>query len=58
MAFNGSNADEQVTISATGSRLRFLRDVAAVTMDLVTLERVEFQALGGADTITVGDGAS
>ena len=53
--FNGSNASENIDISANGGRVRFNRDVAAVTMDLDDVERIDFQALGGADTITVND---
>jgi Ca2+-binding RTX toxin-like protein len=55
MIFNGSNANEQINISANGSRVRFFRDVAAVTMDLNGVEGINFNALGGADTITVDD---
>jgi hypothetical protein len=53
--FNGSNAPEKIDVSANGSRVRFFRDVAAITMDLDAVERVAFKALGGADTVTVGD---
>jgi Ca2+-binding RTX toxin-like protein len=53
MLFNGSNANENIDISANGSRVRFFRDVANVTMDLNGVETVDFNALGGADTITV-----
>ena len=35
------------TIQANGGRLQFFRDIAAVTMDLDDVERIEFQALGG-----------
>src|SRR5215213_7812321 len=31
---NGSNANERIDLSANGPRLRFFRDVAAVTMDI------------------------
>src|SRR5262249_50728219 len=37
-------------IDANGSRVRFTRDIATVTMDLDGVERVEFNALGGVDT--------
>ncbi len=53
LLFNGANVNERVTISANGSRVRFFRDVGNVTMDLNSIERIEFNALGGADTITV-----
>ncbi len=55
MLFNGSNANEKIDISANGARSRFFRDVAAVTMDMDDVERIEFNALGGADNVTVGD---
>lgn len=55
MLFFGSNTNENIDISANGGRVRFFRDVAAVTMDLDDVERVEFRALGGADNIVVGD---
>ena len=55
MLFNGSGAAENVDVSANGGRVRFFRDVANVVMDLNDTERTTFNALGGADTITVGD---
>ena len=55
MVFNGSDVDEKIDISANGSRVRFTRDVGNVTMDLDGVERVDFNALGGADTVTVND---
>ncbi len=53
--FLGSNASESIDISANGSRVRFFRNVANVTMDLNGVERVQFSALGGADNIVVND---
>jgi hypothetical protein len=55
LLFNGAGANETIDISANGARLRFFRDVASITMDVDGTERVSFNALGGADTITVGD---
>ena len=55
MVFNGSNVSEQIAISANGGRLRFFRDVANVTMDANEVEALTFNALGGADVITLGD---
>jgi Ca2+-binding RTX toxin-like protein len=55
LLFNGAGANETIDISANGPRLRFFRDVASITMDVEGTERVTFNALGGADTITVGD---
>ena len=51
MLFNGANIAEQIDISANGGRVRFVRDVANVTMDLNDVETIDFNALGGADTI-------
>jgi hypothetical protein len=53
MLFNGADADERVVLSANRNRLRFLRDPGAVTMDTAGIEQVDFNALGGADTVTV-----
>ena len=55
LIFNGSNVAENIDISANGSRVRFFRDVANITMDLNGIETVDFNALGGADTINVND---
>lgn len=55
LVFNGANVNEKIDISANGSRVRFTRDVANITMDLNSVEHVQFNALGGADTITVND---
>ena len=53
--FLGANASENIDITANGERVRFFRDVANVTMDLNDVERIEFDALGGADNIVVND---
>jgi Ca2+-binding RTX toxin-like protein len=55
MVFNGSNASEQINIVANGGRALFTRDVASVVMDLDDTESIDFSALGGADTIRIGD---
>jgi Ca2+-binding RTX toxin-like protein len=55
MLFFGSNVAENVNVVANGGRILFLRDVASVTMDLDDVENIEFRALGGADSINVGD---
>jgi Ca2+-binding RTX toxin-like protein len=53
--FNGSNANEQIDLSANGPRLRLTRDVANITMDTDGVERVSIRALGGSDNLAVGD---
>jgi Ca2+-binding RTX toxin-like protein len=55
MRFNGADGGEQVDLSATGKRLRFFRTQGAITMDTAGVERVDFNALGGADLVTVND---
>ena len=55
MLFNGANVAEKVELSANGDRLRFTRDIANITMDTHGVERVDFEAKGGADSVTVDD---
>jgi Ca2+-binding RTX toxin-like protein len=55
LQFNGANVNEQVDISANGSRVRFTRDVANIVMDVNGTEQINFNALGGADKVTVHD---
>src|SRR6266508_1761569 len=55
MRFNGANASEQVDLSANGNRVKFFRVQANITMDTHGVERVDFNALGGADLVTVND---
>jgi Ca2+-binding RTX toxin-like protein len=55
MVFNGANASEQVDLSANGNRLNFFRTQGRITMDTAGVERVDFNALGGADLVTVND---
>ena len=55
MLFNGNGSVENITISPSGGRITFFRDVAAVTMDLNDVEQITFNAAGGADTISIND---
>jgi Ca2+-binding RTX toxin-like protein len=55
LRFNGSAIGEIIDLSANGSRLRFLRNVGNIVMDLDGVERMDINALGGADIITVND---
>jgi Ca2+-binding RTX toxin-like protein len=55
MLFNGANIAEQFDVSANGARVRFLRNIGNVTMDLGGVEAVDLRALGGADKLTVHD---
>jgi Ca2+-binding RTX toxin-like protein len=55
MLFNGANLAENVEISANSGRAIFFRNIANVTMDLNDVETIDFNALGGADNVVVGD---
>jgi Ca2+-binding RTX toxin-like protein len=55
MLFNGANVSEQFDVSANGSRVRFSRDVGNVVMDLNSVEAINLNTLGGADTVVVND---
>jgi Ca2+-binding RTX toxin-like protein len=55
LLFNGSGGAEIFEVSANGERVRFTRDVGNIVMDLDDVERIDLNALGGADTITVND---
>lgn len=55
LVFNGANASEQIDLSSNGTRLRFFRNVGSIVMDVAGVEKVLFNALGGADTIAVND---
>jgi len=57
MVFNGAGAPaiEDVTMSANGGRLTFFRQPANIRMDTDDVEIVDFNALGGLDTVTVND---
>jgi hemolysin type calcium-binding protein len=53
--FNGSNASEQIDVSASGDRGRLTRNVGSITMDFDGIEHVAIRALGSTDTVTVDD---
>jgi Ca2+-binding RTX toxin-like protein len=55
LLFNGANIGEKIDISANGAGARFTRDIGTITMDLSSIETIDFNARGGADTITVHD---
>jgi len=55
MLFNGANVAESIDISANGGRVTFFRNIASVVMDLNDVERIDFNALGGADVVNVND---
>jgi Ca2+-binding RTX toxin-like protein len=55
LVFNGANIAEKFDIAANGTRVKFTRDIASITMDLNGIEGIDLNALGGADTVNVRD---
>jgi len=55
MVFNGAAVDETATLTANRGRLTFFRTPGNVTMDTDDVEIVDFNALGGKDSVTVND---
>src|SRR5206468_1923904 len=55
LLFNGANVSEDVDLSANNKRFRFLRQPGNITMDVNEVETSVFNALGGADIVTVND---
>ena len=55
MDFNGSAANEIMTLSANGGRALLTRDVGNIVMDMDGIEKILLDTLGGTDTVNVGD---
>ena len=55
LLFFGSDATENIDISANSGRVRFFRDVDNVALDLDDVESIGVRSMGGADNIVVGD---
>jgi Ca2+-binding RTX toxin-like protein len=55
MLFNGANVNENLDVSANGSRVRFVRNVGNITMDLNDVESIVAKTLGGTDNLVVND---
>ena len=49
---NGGNVAERFDVSAAGSRLRVVRDVASVDLDAGTVERLAIETFAGRDVVT------
>ena len=52
---NGSNANENMAVSANGTGARFTRDVAGIVTDLTRVEKLRIGTSGGADNVVVND---
>ena len=55
LVFNGAAVSESIDLSADEGRVRFVRDVAAVALDLDGIERIDVHVLAGADHVVVND---
>jgi Ca2+-binding RTX toxin-like protein len=55
MLFNGAGVAESFDVSANGERVKFFRNAGNITMDLNDTERIDVEALGGADSAVVND---
>jgi Ca2+-binding RTX toxin-like protein len=56
LLFNGANVAENIdSLRPTAGACTFFRNIANVVMDLNDLETIDFNALGGADVITIGN---
>jgi Ca2+-binding RTX toxin-like protein len=55
LLFNGANIAENIGIFANAGHVSFVRDVAGIVMDLNGVERIDFNAFGGSDFVSVND---
>jgi hypothetical protein len=55
LVFHGANIDEHIALAAEGSHAVLTRSPGSVRMDTVGVEQFQVAALGGADSISVGD---
>jgi hypothetical protein len=53
--FNGADGAEIMSLAPNGHRSLFLRNVGNIRMDMNDVEQLDLAALGGVDTISVGD---
>src|SRR5205814_2622367 len=53
--FNGSNADENIAVSANGSRVRVTDDVGTVVMDVDGVEQASVSGQSGANNVVIND---
>ncbi|HUQ04976.1 MAG TPA: calcium-binding protein [Kofleriaceae bacterium] len=54
LVLSGSNIGERFDVRAVAGRVRVVRDIATVTLDLGGFERADLSVRGGADIVTVG----
>ncbi|MBZ0231291.1 MAG: hypothetical protein K8M05_03000 [Deltaproteobacteria bacterium] len=54
LAFSGANIDELLDVRGVDGRVRVLRNVAVIALDLGSVERIDLTSRGGSDVVTVG----
>jgi Ca2+-binding RTX toxin-like protein len=55
LRFSGGNVNEIIDLRANGSRVQLTRNIGTVSADLAGVERLELDARGGGDLVTVWD---
>src|SRR5262249_50167647 len=55
LGFRGSDANENIDVTFSGTHALLARDVGNVTMDLTAMERIDISTFGGSDNVTVDD---
>ncbi len=53
--FNGAGGNEVMAATANGGRVTFTRNLGGIVMDLNSIEALDVRALGGTDSVTIGD---
>jgi Ca2+-binding RTX toxin-like protein len=53
LLFNGANVNENITLSANGTRVRLTRDVANITLDVNGVQTLNLNPIGGADNVVI-----
>ena len=55
LSMTGSNAAESIQVKASGDHAHIVRDIGAVTIDTVAVEKLKIATLAGADRVVVKD---
>jgi Ca2+-binding RTX toxin-like protein len=55
LQFNGANIAETFSLSANGTRVQLLRNIANIVMDVNAVEQINVAERGGGDSTTVND---
>ena len=55
LSFNGSNISEIIDLTANGGGVLLTRNVAAIAMNMTSMESLQLQVIGGMDQIIIND---